>query len=66
MKEYTNKKPPLGLTPRDFWLRDRIDECIESLKRQQLNEDWDIYRRKSKLFAEEILYVVAEWEKYHK
>jgi len=37
------KKPPLGIVPRHFWLKDRIANCIDCLQRLQETEDWDLY-----------------------
>lgn len=58
-------KPILGLTPRQFWLHDRVRDCIEALQRQDLEEDYDNYRIKAKELAEELLYAVTEWERYY-
>ena len=60
-----HKKPPLGLTPRCFWLHDRVRDCIDALHRQDLSEDYDEYRKRVKELAEELLYAVTEWEKYY-
>jgi hypothetical protein len=58
-------KPPLGIQPRHFWLRMRIVECTESLKRLEVMEDWFAFKKLAKTYAEEILYAVTEWEKYY-
>ena len=59
------RKPPLGLTPREFWLRNRVSECIDALARAQDIEEWNAYRVQAKLLADELSYAVTEWEKYY-
>lgn len=56
----------LGITPRHFWLRNRIQDCIIALKRLEETEDWDLYLKKSSELASEITYAADEWEKYYK
>lgn len=60
------KKPPLGISPRHFWLHDRTRECIEALYNLDFQEDYDKYREKAKELAVELLYATTEWEKYYK
>jgi len=59
--------PSLGLTPRHFWFRQRVNECIDTLKRLELDNEisWEKYRQNAKQLAEELLYSVTEWEKYY-
>lgn len=59
-------KPPIGIIPRHFWLKERIHDCVKSLQKLHDSQDWDLYREKSKTLAEEILYCTTEWEKYYK
>lgn len=61
----TNKKPPLGLTPRDFWLHDRVRDCIAALARLDLEEDYDKYRKAAHELGKELVYTTVEWEKYY-
>lgn len=58
-------KPPLGLTPRHFWLKDRIRDCILALQRLEESEDWTLYLKKSLELAKEIQYAAEEWEKFY-
>lgn len=58
-------KPPLGILPRKFWLKNRISDCIDALKRLEESEDWDLYLSQSRSFAEEIRYLCEEWGKYY-
>lgn len=61
----TSDKPPLGLTPRHFWLKNRIKDCITALQRLEETENWDLYLKESLSFANEIKYAAEEWEKYY-
>lgn len=58
-------KPPIGLTPRDFWLRERSIECVNALHRFIEIEDWNDFKKYAKTFAEELLYCINEWDKYY-
>lgn len=58
-------KPPIGIIPRHFWLRDRIESCVDAIQETHRIEDWDLYRKQVTTFAEEILYCAKEWEKYY-
>lgn len=60
-----NDKPPLGIMPRHFWIKNRIHECINAISQTNEIEDWDTYRKQVASFAEEILYCTKEWEKYY-
>jgi len=60
-----NEKPPLGLYPRHFWLKERIRDCIFALQRLEETENWDLYLKKSLDLAIEIQYAATEWEKYY-
>jgi hypothetical protein len=59
-------KPPLGLIPRHFWLRDRTIECVRALDQLESLDDWEMYRKHASQLAEELTYAVTEWEKYYK
>lgn len=61
----TSNKPPLGLTPRHFWLRKRVIDCIDALQRLQEVEDWDAYKYSVLSLAKELNYAVTEWELYY-
>jgi hypothetical protein len=65
MNDFTKEKPPLGITPRHFWLKNRIKECIMALSRVEKSSDWDLYLRKSLELANEIKYAAEEWSKYY-
>jgi hypothetical protein len=58
-------KPPLNLTPRDFWLKDRALNCIEALNRFSTEEDWIIFKQKITEFSKELTYCMEEWDKYY-
>jgi hypothetical protein len=60
-----SEKPPLGLQPRHFWLKNRIRDCILALQRIEETEDWNLYLKQSLNFANEIKYAAEEWEKYY-
>ncbi len=60
-----SEKPPLGVIPRHFWLKERIKECINALQRVEETENWDLYLKQSLNFANEIIYAAEEWEKYY-
>lgn len=56
---------PLGLIPRQAWLRQRVIECVDALRRMEDLENWDAYRMVAKTLADELTYAVTEWEKYY-
>lgn len=58
-------KPPLGLLPRHFWLKDRVMDCIEALNKIADFEDWDKFKEQAAYFADELTYAVKEWDKYY-
>jgi hypothetical protein len=58
-------KSPLGLTPRHFWLRDRVLSCIHAIHRSIDIEDWKTFKTQVKSLAEELTYAVNEWDKYY-
>lgn len=58
-------KPTMGLTPRHFWLRNRVSECIRALDRIEEIEDWDEYKTCALELSSELLYCVTEWEKFY-
>lgn len=58
-------KPPLGLMPRHFWLRERVRSCIEAIGRIEDQGEWEHYRAHAKKLAEELLYCTIEWEKFY-
>ncbi len=58
-------KPPIGIIPRHFWLKNRINSCIFAINELHVLEDWEQYRKKVKLLAEELLYCTNEWEKFY-
>jgi hypothetical protein len=62
MKTYD--KTPLGVTPRHFWLKNRISECVTILCRIEDSCDYDLYLKQSLVIANEIIYAAEEWEKY--
>lgn len=55
----------LNLSPRNFWLRKRVVDCIFALSELQVINNWDDYIKTSKILAEELLYVTTEWDKYY-
>ena len=60
-----HKKPPLGLSPRHFWLRNRVIECIDALKRLEEIEDWEKYRESALELSKELNYACVEWGRYY-
>ena len=60
-----NPKPPLGLQPRQIWLRNRVAGCVHALVELQDVQDWETYREHAKILASELSYAVTEWEKYY-
>lgn len=66
MNDFTKPKPPLGIIPRHFWLKDRIKDCILALQRIEETDDWDLYLRQALSFSNEIKYAALEWENYYK
>ena len=60
-----NEKPPIGIIPRHFWLRERIKHCIDALSRLEETSDWDLYLKKSLELANEIKYSAEEWENFY-
>lgn len=58
-------KPPLELMTRHFWLKQRVSDCIDALKRLEDIQDWSKYREQAKVFSNELHYAVTEWEKYY-
>jgi hypothetical protein len=65
MTDESKPKPPLGLTPRDFWFRDRVLDCLEALQRYADQDDWQLFKVKAVEFAGELHYAVNEWDKYY-
>lgn len=61
-----NTKSPLEITPRHFWLKERIRECISALQRVEETENWDLYLKQSLNLANEIKYAATEWEKHYR
>lgn len=61
-----SEKPPLGLTPRHLWLRNRTIECVRALGRLESVDDWEAYRKCAMQLAEELTYATTEWDKYYK
>lgn len=59
------QKPPLGIEPRHFWLKNRIRDCISALQRLEETEDWGLYLKQSLALADEIQYAANEWENYY-
>jgi hypothetical protein len=62
----TSEKPPIGIVPRHFWLKNRIRDCICALQLIEESEDWDLYLKRSLDIAHEIKYAAEEWEKYYR
>ena len=66
MNDFTKpEKPPIGINPRHFWLKERIKECIAALSRLENTGDWDLYLKNSLDLANEIKYAAEEWNKYY-
>lgn len=67
LKMTITEKPPLGIIPRHLWLRNRVNECLDELRRLGLEEsnDWDSYLKKAADVAAEIKYATEEWDKYY-
>ena len=57
----------IELTPRQEWLKKRVDECLMALSElnKQPNLSWDDYRVQAKGLASELLYATSEWDKYY-
>jgi len=66
MNNISKPKPPLGLSPRHFWLKNRIKESILALQRIEETDNWDLYLQQALYFSNEIKYAALEWEKYYK
>jgi hypothetical protein len=65
MNNSTKQKPRLEITPRHIWLKQRIDECIEGIKRAQEIEDWEDYKKRLLKLTDELSYATTEWSKYY-
>lgn len=61
-----SEKPPLGILPRHFWLKNRIKECVSALQRIEQTDDWELYLKQSINLANEIKYAAEQWEKYYR
>lgn len=57
------EKQYLEVPPRQFWLKNRIRECISALQAIEQTNDWDLYLEKALHLANEIKYAATEWEK---
>ena len=55
-------KPPL-LTPRHYWYRERVQECLEALLTVNMRDELDIDHARE--LAKELLYCTTEWDKYY-
>jgi hypothetical protein len=62
MNDLTN---PLGLVPRQIWLRKRVSDCVDALQGIESIEDWSKYLVTALVMAEELTYAVTEWNKYY-
>jgi len=54
------------LIPRQVWLINRVQQCVNELEEFKDNFTWEEYMQKSKKIAQELLYACTEWEKYYK
>lgn len=54
------------LTPRQLWLINRIQDCMDAIEPFKDQMTWEEYMYHCKELAEEMLYACTEWEKYYK
>ena len=53
------------MKPRMAWLRERVIEVVDSMKKLEEIEDWEQYRVAALDLSTELHYAVTEWEKYY-
>lgn len=54
------------MTPRIEWFKNRLIDLVKELDLITNFESWDIFRKKSKELAEEIIYITTIWDKSYK
>jgi len=53
------------MTPRQEWLKHRVDECLKQLEKLNKLDDRKEFIREALVTAYELLYATSEWEKYY-
>lgn len=56
----------IDLTPRQVWLRNRVNSIVRTLQQLKSIEDWDKYKEVAIDLAKELTYACTEWEKCYK
>ncbi len=55
----------IELTHRQLWFKNRINECIEEMKKLEDIQCWDTYKSCALMLSDELRYAATEWEKYY-
>lgn len=58
-----SKEEILGMSTRHAWLRNRVKEILESLRKLEKVDDWELYRKMANELSAELQYATTEWEK---
>lgn len=61
-----NRDSDLCLTPRQIWLKRRVEEILSYLAKLKEINDWIEFKKQARELACELLYATNEWEKYYR